>query len=43
MLANSSGDLPVLAPTGCALQAVADSNGKAISLWLIDADAGEFL
>jgi hypothetical protein len=28
---------------GCALQAVTDSDGKANALWLIDADAGEFL
>jgi hypothetical protein len=43
MLADSSGVLLVLAPSGCALQAVADSDGKAISLWLVDTDAADFL
>jgi len=43
MLAYLSRVYAPLAPTGCALQAVADSDGKAISLRLIDADAADLL
>jgi hypothetical protein len=39
MLTYLSRDYCLLAPSGCALQTVTDSDGKAISLRLIDADA----
>jgi hypothetical protein len=43
MLAYLSRVYASLTPTGCALQAVTDSDGKAIALWLIDADAADLL